>query len=123
MLRLRWAVAVWVVIVAAVGVRVLLKPHSNTVFPIFADAGRNWLAGVDLYGAPKPDLDQFRYLPAIAAAFAILIPLAAGAWIWRIAIAQALSVTDLPDPSAKATTLASATAESPVRPVNRGNSS
>ena len=64
-LPLRWAVVVWVIIVAAVGVRVLLKPHSNTVFPIFADAGRNWLAGVDLYGPPKPGLDQFRYSPAI----------------------------------------------------------
>ena len=40
-LSLRWAVVVWVIIVAAVGVRVLLKPHANTVFPIFADAGCN----------------------------------------------------------------------------------
>ena len=69
-LPLRWAVLVWVIIVPAVGVRVLLKPHSNTVFPIFADAGCNWLARHDIYGPPKSGLDQFRYSPAIAAAFA-----------------------------------------------------
>src|SRR5262245_54620037 len=69
-LPLRWAVAVWVIIVAAVGVRVLLKPHANTVFPIFSDAGCNWLAGHDLYRPPKSGLDQFRYSPVIAAAFA-----------------------------------------------------
>src|SRR5205814_244924 len=62
------------------------KPHSNTVFPIFADAGRNWLAGADLYGPPKPGLDQFRYTPAIAAAFApcSLLPDWLGEVLWRL---------------------------------------
>lgn len=89
-LSLRWAVVVWVIIVAAVGVRVLLKPHANTVFPIFADAGCNWLAGHDLYRPPKSGLDQFRYSPTIAAAFAPcwLLPPWLGEVLWR-----ALNVT------------------------------
>jgi len=85
-LPLRWAVLVWVIIVPAVGVRVLLKPHSNTVFPIFADAGCNWLARHDIYGPPKSGLDQFRYSPAIAAAFApcTLLPEWLGEVLWRV---------------------------------------
>jgi hypothetical protein len=85
-LPLRWAVVVWLIIISAVGVRVLLRPHSNTVFPIFADAGQNWLAGVDLYGPPKPHLDQFRYSPAVAAAFApcSLLPEWLGEVLWRL---------------------------------------
>jgi hypothetical protein len=85
-LPLRWAVVVWVIIVAAVGARVLLKPHTHTVFPIFADAGCNWLAGHDVYRPPKSGLDQFRYSPAIAAAFApcTLLPLWLGEVLWRL---------------------------------------
>jgi hypothetical protein len=85
-LPLRWAVAVWVIIVSAVGARIVLKPHSNTVFPIYADAGCNWLAGHDLYRPPKSGLDQFRYFPAIAAAFApcTLLPLWLGEVLWRL---------------------------------------
>jgi hypothetical protein len=84
---LRLAVTVWVVLVAAVGARVLLasSPRSHSVYPIYSHAGLAWRAGDDLY-APVPDLDQFRYAPPVAAAFApwSLLPDRFAGLLWRL---------------------------------------
>ncbi len=48
----RWqvlALAAWVVLAGGVVTRVVLRPGQQTVYPIFAEAGRRWLAGEDVY--------------------------------------------------------------------------
>jgi hypothetical protein len=81
----RWAVVVWVALVAGVLVRVAAsKPRSQTVVPIYLTAGQRWLASEDLY-APAAGLDVYRNPPVVAAAFAALTPLpvkVAGV-VWR----------------------------------------
>jgi hypothetical protein len=66
----RRALVVWAVILTAVCLRVLASDRANSVYPIFSDAGRKWLASADLYGPPTRELDQFRYSPTVAAGFA-----------------------------------------------------
>ena len=68
----RWqlsAIVIWLVIVVASCVRVLFFAHASPgTYPTFAEAGRNWLAGANLY----PDHDDFhvyRYSPAVTPLF------------------------------------------------------
>jgi hypothetical protein len=69
----RWqrvALVAWITVgVMAVG-RAALVGHPRHVgcYPIFAEAGRHWLAGEDLYEA-REGLDVFRYSPLVAAFF------------------------------------------------------
>ena len=71
--RLAWTL--WLVLIAAVGVRVAVsKPTSQTVLPIYLAAGEHWLRGESLY-APAQGLDVYRNPPVIAAGFAMLTPL------------------------------------------------
>lgn len=71
--RLAWTL--WLVLAAAVGVRVAVsKPTSQTVMPIYLAAGERWLRGESLY-APAQTLDVYRNPPVIAAGFAALTPL------------------------------------------------
>ncbi len=65
----RWAVTCWVVLLLSVcGRLIFASPRTHTVYPIFANAARNWQAGEGMYG--KLDgLDYFRYSPAVAAFF------------------------------------------------------
>jgi hypothetical protein len=81
---LRLALAVWVVIVAGIGLRLSLSKRVNSVYPIFSEAGRRWSAGGALYITPTYELDQFRYTPAVAAGFAPwgLLSDRAGATLW-----------------------------------------
>ena len=66
--RLAWTL--WLVLVAAVGIRVAVsKPTSQSVMPIYLAAGDRWLRGESLY-APVPGLDVYRNPPVVAAAFA-----------------------------------------------------
>jgi hypothetical protein len=83
---LRAAVIVWTLIVTAIVGRVLLAKRSNSVYPIFSTAGSAWLSGETLYRDPTPELDQFRYTPPIAAAFAAwsLLPAPVGEVLWRL---------------------------------------
>ena len=68
--RLAWTL--WLVLAAAVGVRVAVsKPTSQSVMPIYLAAGERWLRGETLYG-PAPGLDIYRNPPIIAAGFAAL---------------------------------------------------
>ncbi len=81
---LRFAVAVWVLIVGGIGLRLALAKRVNSVYPIFSEAGRRWASGDRLYIPPTYELDQFRYTPTIAAAFAPwgLLPDRVGAMLW-----------------------------------------
>ncbi|MFO0807015.1 MAG: glycosyltransferase family 87 protein [Gemmataceae bacterium] len=67
---LRWAIAIWTIVFVVIGTRIGLSKRVNSVYPIFSEAGRRWEAGQPLYIAPTPELDQFRYTPIVAAAFA-----------------------------------------------------
>ena len=86
---LKIAVGAWAVLLAGMLVRAALQPEKHSVYPIFANAGREWVDGVDLYDRrlPRGDLDKFRYAPIVAAGFASLavFPDALGGVLWRIA--------------------------------------
>src|SRR6516164_5876371 len=64
----RFAIIAWVLALLILGGKAVVRPHSNSVYPIFADAGRHWREGSDLYELP-PTGDEFRYSPLVAALF------------------------------------------------------
>jgi hypothetical protein len=71
-------------ILLAVTVRCLVNPRANSVYPVFANAARNWLAKGDLYELVG---DPYRYSPLVAA---LLVPLGIlpdqlGGVLWRLA--------------------------------------
>lgn len=82
----RLAVFIWVAALTVVSIRVLIKPYSQSVYPIFALAGQNWRAGEDLYVLHDIRFDYFRYSPIVAASFAplSLLPDRAGTILWRL---------------------------------------
>ncbi|HKI31711.1 MAG TPA: glycosyltransferase 87 family protein [Gemmataceae bacterium] len=86
----RAALAVWVVALILLGAKALLLPHRNTVYPIFAGAGRHWLEGADLYETPAGH-DPYRYSPLVAAFFVPLsqLPDGAAGLLWRLIAAAA----------------------------------
>jgi hypothetical protein len=112
----RVALAAWVALVVGVGIRVVLRPGKNSVYPIFAQAGRDWLAGKDVYrlddspDVPPPPtslgellrppsrppvgwgLGSFRYSPPMAALLvpAGFLPNLAGELLWRLVKVAAL---------------------------------
>ena len=47
---LQLAVGIWLIGVSVVCLRAFLHPDSHSVYPIFSQAGRDWLAGAELYG-------------------------------------------------------------------------
>lgn len=89
---LRWAFAIWLIILAAIGIRLTLSSKPGSVFPIFATAGSDWLAGEPIYRPWAVDRDLFRYSPTVAAAFApvSLCPRPAGEILWRLVSAGVL---------------------------------
>lgn len=88
---LRLAIAIWMLILAGIGLRLTLSKRCNSVYPIFSEAGRRWSAGETLYIPPTYELDQFRYTPTVAAFFAPwgLMPDRVGATLW-LALSGAL---------------------------------
>src|SRR5262249_30111439 len=66
--RQRAAVLLWAVALVLLGGKALLWPHRHSVYPIFADAGRNWREAADLYHAPD-GREPYRYSPLVAAFF------------------------------------------------------
>jgi hypothetical protein len=82
----RAALGLWGLALIIILCRGYLQPTRNSVYPIFANAGREWLAGVDLYDKTlqRPVQDHYRYAPIVAAAFSPLTalddPLAAALW-------------------------------------------
>src|SRR5262245_9941465 len=79
--RLAWAV--WAVLLTVLCVKVMAAPHRHSVYPIFARAAQNWLAGLDLY-RPAVDLDLYRYSPLVTALLVPLrfVPAWLGAALW-----------------------------------------
>jgi hypothetical protein len=67
----RLALLTWSIIaLLAVGRAVLIAhPRHGGCYHLFAEAGRQWLAGEDLY-TPQISLDVFRYSPLVGAFFA-----------------------------------------------------
>jgi len=83
----RWekgALAAWGIVLTVVCVRTATWPRTHTVYPIFALASQNWLAGTSLYG--QTPFDIYRYSPLVAAAFVPLgsLPLWLGGVFWRL---------------------------------------
>src|SRR4051794_26575576 len=84
----RLALAAWAIALVAVCGRAAVDPQRHTLYPTYAQASRDWLAGEDLYlrYARSPQLDQFRYSPVVGALFAPLglLPDRAGGVLWRL---------------------------------------
>src|SRR5262245_14988185 len=62
--------------------RVVVSSRDHSLYPIFAGAGQNWLAGADLYESLA---NPYRYSPLVAVFFApfSLLPEALGNVLWR----------------------------------------
>lgn len=88
MARLRWnmVLLLWLVLLIAIACRSAWSPQRNSVYPIYADAGRNWLAGQTCYGYLRPDHDIFRFSPVVAAAFVPfgMLPDPVGGPLWLL---------------------------------------
>ena len=80
---LRLALALWLAVGLAVGVRTLIRPDSHTVFPIFASAVGHYWSDQPLYDRDAV-LDDFRYPPTFAVAVTPLglLGLRAGGILW-----------------------------------------
>src|SRR5262245_21543334 len=80
----RWIVSLWLLLLLAIGARSAWAPARNSVYPIFAQAGRNWHAGLTCYGLVRAHLDIFRFSPVVAAAFVPFgaLPDAVGGPLW-----------------------------------------
>jgi hypothetical protein len=79
----RLAIFIWAMILLVISVRGLLSARTNSVYPIFAGAARNFWAGSDLYRASG---DPYRYSPLVAA---LLLPFSfcpdqVGGVLWRL---------------------------------------
>jgi hypothetical protein len=75
--------SVWATLLLVICVRGALQAKANSVYPIFASAARNLLAGTDLYGGNG---DPYRYSPLVAAVF---VPFSCcpdwlGGVLWRL---------------------------------------
>lgn len=110
-----FAQLVWVGGLLGVGVAGYLSPRTHTVFPIYAIAARDWVAGQpDLYVLQPQTIEFYRYGPAFAVAtipFAFLSPewgnglfillngaaFAVGLWVW---VRHGLGWRPTPDQSA-----------------------
>lgn len=95
-----FALLVWVVGLIGVGVAGYFRPRVHTVYPIYAVAARDWVAGrPDLYRHQAETTEVFRYSPTFAIAtipFALLpaewgnatftllngAAFAVGLWVW-----------------------------------------
>jgi hypothetical protein len=74
---------VWIAILTIISVRVLVQPRWNSVYPIFADAGRHWRAGTELYRIPN---NPYRYSPLVTVGFVpwSLLPDPVAGALWRL---------------------------------------
>jgi Glycosyltransferase family 87 len=72
----------WMVVILGVTIRGIAAPHQNSVFIVFRDAGRAWLAAQPLYS----QVGKYLYSPLAAAFFApfALLPDWAGSALWRL---------------------------------------
>jgi len=72
----------WLAVILGVTIRGIAAPHQNSVFLVFRDAGRVWLAGQPLYS----HVGKYLYSPLAAAWFApfALIPDWAASGLWHL---------------------------------------
>jgi hypothetical protein len=86
----RWtraAVAVWLALLAVIGARSALQPRSHSLYPTYATAGGDWVAGTTLYRTQwEPHLDQYRYSPLVAVTLVPFhyLPERLGGVLWRL---------------------------------------
>src|SRR5690349_357426 len=81
------ALWLWAGVLAVITWRAFFFPHVHTVYPIFSNAARNWLASDDAYyPTVDKDLDQYRYSPLVTALFVPLsfLPDNVGGIVWRL---------------------------------------
>jgi hypothetical protein len=78
----RLALAVWLVALLVICGRVLVAQRGHSVYPIYATAARNWLAGADLYNPAQ----GYRYSPTAAVLLTPFsaLPDALGEIVWRL---------------------------------------
>ena len=76
-------IGLWLAVILGVTIRGMVAPHQNSVFLVFRDAGRAWLAGQPLYS----HVGKYLYSPLAAALFApfALVPDWAASAVWRLA--------------------------------------
>ena len=95
--RTRWekiALVIWAAILLTISVRVIMRPASRSVYPIFSGSAQLWWSGMDLYEPDRPKTVQggYRYSPTFAillTPFAVL-PGGAGGVLWRLVSAAGL---------------------------------
>ena len=75
-------IGLWLAVILGVTIRGMVAPHQNSVFLVFRDAGRAWLAGQPLYS----HVGKYLYSPLAAALFApfALLPDWAASAVWRL---------------------------------------
>jgi hypothetical protein len=75
-------IGLWLAVIFGVTIRGMVAPHQNSVFLVFRDAGRAWLAAQPLYS----HVGKYLYSPLAAALFApfALIPDWAASAVWRL---------------------------------------
>jgi hypothetical protein len=78
----------WIVLCVLMCVRSYVVVHRNSVYPIFSDAARNWVAGKNLYDEHflAVGLDQYRYSPIVTVGLVplSLLPDSVGNVVWRL---------------------------------------
>jgi hypothetical protein len=93
--RTRWvdpwvvtAAEVWLLVLLVVCVRAVFWPRVHSLYPTYAAAGGDWLAGASTYyhGERPAYFDQYRYSPLVSALLVPfhLLPERAGGVLWRL---------------------------------------
>jgi hypothetical protein len=75
-------IGLWLAVILGVSIRGIAAPHQNSVFLVFREAGRAWLAGQPLYS----HVGKYLYSPLAAALFApfALMPDGVASALWRL---------------------------------------
>jgi hypothetical protein len=81
-------VGVWLTLLVLICARAALWPKKQSVYPIFSDAGQNWVRGDNLYDEHflLIGIDQYRYSPLATVFFVPIsyLPDAVGGVLWRL---------------------------------------
>src|SRR5262245_51853743 len=81
------ALFAWSFLLVGMSIRSLAKPAEHSVYPIFSHAARTWLESKNPYAGDRwPELDFFRYSPAVAVLLTpfSLMPDSVGGTVWRL---------------------------------------
>ena len=75
-------IGLWLAVILGVTIRGIAAPHQNSVFLVFRDAGRAWLAAQPLYS----HVGKYLYSPLSAALFSpfALLPDGVASALWRL---------------------------------------